>query len=114
MDKLAKYRTIIKQILTSYLEVVNRTPEPKEIDTDVVFDEERDHYMLVNVGWFRQERWRGTTVYLRLRQGKIWVEEDWLEDGIVKDLVAAGVPREDIVLGFQSPEVRPYTDFATT
>lgn len=113
MDKLARYRTVIKQILTGYLEMVRRNPEPGEIETDVVFDEERDHYMLVNVGWFRQERWRGATVYLRLRHGKIWVEEDWLEDGIAKDLITAGVPREDIVLGFQPPEMRPYTDFAS-
>jgi hypothetical protein len=27
-------------------------------------------------------------------------------------LVAAGAPREDIVLGFQPPQVRQYTDYA--
>jgi hypothetical protein len=77
-----------------------------------VFDEAHDQYMLVNVGWLRQERIRGLTLYLRLRNGKIWVEEDWLEDGIVGDLLEAGVPKSDIVLAFHHPEMRPLTEFA--
>lgn len=111
MDKLEKYRSLIKQLLNDYLELINRTPTPG-LDTEVVFDEERDHYMLLNVGWSRRRRFRGTTLYLRLRDGKIWVEEDWLEDGIVKDLLAAGIPRQDIVLAFHHPDMRPFTDFA--
>jgi hypothetical protein len=41
-----------------------------------------------------------------------WIEEDWTEAGIADILVRAGVPREDIVLGFQPPDLRQYTDFA--
>lgn len=51
-------------------------------------------------------------VYLRIREGKIWVEEDWTKQGVVNDLLAAGVPHEDIVLGFQHPSKRPLTEFA--
>jgi XisI protein len=39
-------------------------------------------------------------------------EKDTTEDGIATDLVREGVPREDIVLAFQPPEMRQYTDFA--
>ncbi len=111
MDKLAKYRQLIKQILTHYAELINRRPKPNK-ETEVVFDEERDHYMLVTVGWSDSRRIRGTTVYVRLRNGKFWIEEDWTENGIATDLVEAGVPKEDIVLAFHPPEVRPYTEFA--
>ncbi|MFN0112370.1 MAG: element excision factor XisI family protein, partial [Blastocatellia bacterium] len=31
---------------------------------------------------------------------------------IATDLEEAGVPKEDIVLGFQPPKVRPYTEYA--
>ena len=51
-------------------------------------------------------------VYLRIQNEKIWVEEDWTKQGIVNDLLAAGVVKEDIVLGFQHPSKRPLTDFA--
>ncbi len=112
MDRLTKYRTLIKQLLIDYQELINRSPTPEGVETEVVFDEERDHYMLLNVGWAQRKRFRGTTLYLRLRNGKIWVEEDWLDEGIVKDLLAEGVSKEDIVLAFQHPEMRPLTEFA--
>jgi hypothetical protein len=35
-----------------------------------------------------------------------------IEEGIATDLVRAGVAKEDIVLAFHEPKMRPYTDFA--
>lgn len=111
MDKLAEYRHLIKELLTHYAELINRRPRPDR-ETEVIFDEERDHYLLVTIGWAEQRRVRGTTVYVRLRNGKFWIEEDWLENGIATDLLKAGVPKEDIVLAFQPPEIRLLTEFA--
>ncbi len=68
--------------------------------------------MLVTVGWWQHRRFRGTTLYLRLKNDKIWIEEDWLENGITDDLLEADVPKEDIVLAFHEPSMRPYTEFA--
>jgi hypothetical protein len=68
--------------------------------------------MLLNVGWSPQGRVRGATVYVRLRNGKFWVEEDWLEDEITTDLLKADVPKEDIVLAFHHPDMRPHDEFA--
>ena len=48
-------------------------------------------------------------VYLRIVQGKIWIEEDWTKQGIADQLLEAGVPPEDIVLGFQHPSKRSLT-----
>jgi XisI protein len=53
------------------------------------------------------------TVYVRIRDRKFWIEEDWTEEGIANDLVQAGVPREDIVLAFHEPKMRQHTGFAT-
>jgi hypothetical protein len=44
MEKLAKYRTLIKRLLTEYAEIINRQPTPG-LETELVFDEERDHYI---------------------------------------------------------------------
>lgn len=90
---------------------MNRHPHPEK-ETEVVCDEEHDHYMLVNVGWAGKRRIRGTTLYVRLRQDKFWIEEDWLEHGIATDLLEAGVPKEDIVLAFHPPNMRRLTEFA--
>ena len=46
--------------------------------------------MLINTGWKNKQRIRGTTFYVRIRNGKFWVEEDWTDRGIVPELLAAG------------------------
>lgn len=112
MDKLTNYRALVKQLLTKHAELINRHSK-SDIETELSFDEERDHYMLLRVGWSPQGRVRGATIYVRLRNDKFWIEEDWTEDGIATELLEAGVPKEDIVLAFDPPEMRPYTEFAT-
>ncbi len=54
------------------------------------------------------------TIYLRLREGKVWVENDWTEAGVVDELIERSVPEEEIVLTFQPPELRQRTELAVT
>ena len=111
MDRLNRYRTLIKSHLSRVAKLVNQDPEPG-VETLCVFDEERDQYLLVRTGWSGQRRIRGITLYVRLRDGKICVEEDWTDDGIVDALTKAGVPNADLVLAFHSPEKRRRTERA--
>ncbi|NUM46147.1 MAG: XisI protein [Anaerolineales bacterium] len=111
MDKMKKYREIVKNIFAHYEELFNRYPVSNQ-ETEIIFDEKRDQYLLLTVGWKQKRRIWGATLHVRLQDGKIWIEEDGLEDGITPDLLEAGVPKEDIVLGFHHPEVRPFTEFA--
>lgn len=113
MDKLIEYPKLIKRILTEYVELSNRHPN-LDIETFLIIDEAKAHYIWMNLGWQNGERVTGMTVYVRIQNGKFWIEEDWTEDGIATDLIRAGVPREDIVLAFHEPKMRQYTDFAVT
>lgn len=40
------------------------------------------------------------------------VEPDGLEEGAAQELVEAGIPKEEIILGFFRPERRKLTEFA--
>ncbi|MGH9752667.1 MAG: XisI protein [Blastocatellia bacterium] len=111
MDKLMKYRDLIKQILTRYVEFDNRHPNP-EIEHLLITDDEHGHYIWLNLGWSKGERLNSPTIHVRLKDGKIWIEEDWTDIGIANQLLEAGVPREDIVLALHAPEMRQYTEFA--
>lgn len=116
MDKLASYRNTIKEILTGYYEMtVKGRLELNELESDnrLAFDEERDQYLWFCSGWKDKERIRHITMYLRIKDGKIWVEEDWTDLCVVDDLLAAGIPKDDIVLGFHHPSKRRFTEFAT-
>jgi hypothetical protein len=113
VEKLTHYRNLIKQHLSELADLCNRDPSPGA-DTLCAFDDERGHYLVLSTGWTNDRRIRGVTLFVRLREGKIWVEEDWTEEGIATQFVRAGVPREDIVLGFYAPEDRKHTEFAVT
>jgi XisI protein len=49
------------------------------------------------------------TMYLRIKDGKIWVEEDWTDLCVVDDLLAPGILKSDIVLRFHAPYKRKFT-----
>lgn len=111
MDKLTEYSKLIKRILTEYVELSSRNPNP-DIETFLIVDEAKAHYIWMNLGWQNGDRITGMTVYVRIRDGKFWIEEDWTEDGIATDLIREGVPKQDIVLAFHEPRMRQYTEFA--
>jgi len=111
MDNVAKHRQIIKGLLQKYAEVINQS-QAQSVEAGVIFDDEHNHYILTTLGWQQKRRVSGDVVHIRLRDGKIWIEEDGLEHGIATDLLEAGVPKEDIVLAFHHPDMRRFTEFA--
>ncbi|MGB5897136.1 MAG: XisI protein [Geitlerinemataceae cyanobacterium] len=111
MDKLKHYRQLIQEILTKYYNLDLQSPEPN-LETMIAFDEVRDQYLWFEIGWEGQHRVRNVTVHIRIHQGKIWIEEDWTENGIAADLIEASIPRSDIVLGFHHPSKRHLTECA--
>ena len=111
MDKLNHYRDLIKTILTQYHQLASQTPSP-DVESLLAFDETRDQYLWFQTGWRQKKRVRGITVHIQIKSNKIWLEEDWTEEGMANELLKLGVPASDIVLGFHSPEVRQFTEFA--
>jgi XisI protein len=45
------------------------------------------------------------------KDGKVWVQHNMTEMQIAQALMAMGVAKEDIVLGFQAEYMREYTGF---
>lgn len=103
------YPDIVKRILCDY---AADYAEDSEHPLRVLFDDEHQSYLLLDVGWYGDEYIHHTPIHLDIIDGKIWVQYDDTEDGVATDLLAAGVPPQDIVLGFRPPELRPYTEFA--
>ncbi|MBD1891054.1 XisI protein [Coleofasciculus sp. FACHB-SPT9] len=109
MEKLARYRQLVQQMLLTY---GKRKPAYGDIEVETIFDIERDHYQIVYVGWDRQDWVHSCVIHIDIKGGKIWLQWNATEDDIAADLVAAGVLKEDIVLGFQSPFMRQFTEYA--
>jgi len=97
MDKLKTYQNLIKNILSEYQKISAQIQE-KDIDEELIFDDERSQYLWFNVGWKNNKRIKAISVYIRIKNEKIYIEEDWTEAGIANELLEKGVPKEDIVL----------------
>lgn len=106
-----KYQTIVQNLLTERVDWINGSSH-NDIKAITVFDEKQNHYFVHTIGWRDIERIWTTSLYIRLADGKIWIEIDWTEEGFANELIAAGIPHEDIVLAFHHPSVRQYTEFA--
>ena len=108
MDTLEYYRQVIQSLLTAYAAIPIANGK---IDRYTVFDTKQDHYMVMNVGWDGHRRVYGCVLHLDIKEGKIWIEQNMTEMRVAQELVEQGVSKDDIVLGFQAPQMREYTGY---
>jgi hypothetical protein len=111
MDRVDSYRQIVRDLIQTYAQF---KPARGEVQIEVVFDEANDHYELMYAGWNGPYRIHGSVLHIDIRGGKVWIQHDGTEAGIAEELVSAGIPRDHIVLAFNSPDIRPHTGFATS
>ena len=89
MEKVERYRRIVREVLTEIADFKYSNPE---MTHEAVFDETKDRYLVMAVGWETQVH--GT------------------EEGVGYTIEAAGVPKSDIVPAFHPVDVRPHTGYA--
>ena len=109
MDTLENYRQIIQRVLTRYTQIPYTYGE---IESKTLFDRAADRYMLITVGWQGVKRVHGCLIHLDILDGKVWLQRDDTDYQVAKELEQAGIPKKQIVLGFQTPDVRPFTEYA--
>lgn len=116
MDKLEKYRSVIQKILTEYYEMSStQVIGNREVEASdrLAFDEKREQYLWFRFGWEGKKQLQYIIMYICIKNSKVWVEADATNLCVVDDLLSAGIPQSDIVLGFHHPSKRGLTEFAT-
>ena len=108
MDKVVLYREYVQSLMTRY---ATSDQMKDDIEVQLVMDTVRDHYQWMNVGWEGLKRIYNCYIHIDIKDGKIWLQQNWTEEDPAAELVEMGVPREDIVLGLHPPYKRPYTDY---
>jgi XisI protein len=102
MDKLERYREIVRRLIEEY---ARYKPANGQIETEAIVDRERNHYEVMHVGWDGVRRVHGAVVHIDISGGKVWIQYDGTSRPVAEELVSAGIPREDIVLGFHPSEL---------
>lgn len=111
MEKIDRYRQIVRRIIEEY---ASYRPANGQIDSEAIVDAVKDHFEVMHIGWDGQRRVHGAVIHLDIIGGKVWIQHDGTNRPVADELLAAGIPREDIVLGFHPADVRPYTEFAVS
>ena len=99
MDKLKKYRDIIIQFLNHYNKETNGSASTP-IERRILIDRENNSFQLLSTGWYESHYIFGPIFHFDIINGKIWMQCNNTEWEVVDELMAAGVDRQDIVLGF--------------
>lgn len=99
MDRLERYRQIVTRVIEEY---ARYKPSHGQIKTEAIVDCGRGHYEVMHVGWDGVRRVHGSVIHIDIIDGKVWIQYDGTSRPVANELVAAGIPREDIVLGLPS------------
>ncbi len=104
------YSNIIETIIQEQADLHQSGYVPIEI----VFDRDRDRYLLIQVGWTNGHWVYGCLLHLDIIEGKVYIQQNNTEVAIASRLVELGIPKHDIVLGFQSPFKRQLGEYAAS
>ncbi|MEM6397121.1 MAG: element excision factor XisI family protein [Bacteroidota bacterium] len=105
MDKVTKYRNIIK---TALQDVYDFAPKEQDgITNHYVKDDESGHYILYQTG-HRNHKWiYGAFIHVQLKEnGEVWLYHDGTNLKIGDEIISKGVDEDDFVIGWQDPDTR--------
>lgn len=108
MDKLTHYRACIEKLLEQHS---HYRSDNEDIESELFFDRNRDHYQLMRVGWQGLSRVYHTVLHFDIKDNKIWLQQNTTDVDVGQELTDMGVPKADIVLGIHLAYKRPYTGY---
>ncbi len=108
MDKLEKYRQIVRDFLT---EQVATEQGSAQVECQLIFDGEHDHYQLLDLGWDGLKRIYACYIHIDIKDEQVWIQRNMTEVDVAAELLEAGIARQDLILGLHPPYKRPYTGY---
>ena len=110
MDKIIKYQQVILGLLEEYAAI------PPSYSTalrdEVVADTIRNHFQLISLGWENNCFIYEVVFHLDIIDGKIWIQQNNTEADLAAELVERGIPKSDLVIGFQPADIRAISGYA--
>jgi XisI protein len=104
-NSLEFYQQCVKQLLSQY-----ESLKDEDSKIELIFDDERMHYMAVWVGWHEYKRIHQCAVHIDIVGDRIFIECNDTEDPLVAELVEMGVSQDSICLSFIHPKKLEYVE----
>ena len=86
MDKLTIYKNAIHEVVKY---IASIAPSDENVETQLIMDDERGHYLLYSVGWENaDDREHTAFVHIDIKpDGKIWIQHDGTDLRIAQTVV---------------------------
>ena len=103
MASARNYSVIVREIFDELNSIISRqsSPRPDGAETICVRDHDVGNYLIVRYGWRDGHRIRAVSMFVRLQGGRVFIEEDMTDWGLLDRMIEKGIAAEDIVLAFQ-------------
>jgi XisI protein len=111
MADIKEYRKNIRDLLKE-IHGYDVSSSDSGIEGQIIFDVEHDHYLLIDVGWEQKKHVYGAIIHIDIKDEKIWIQRNNTEINLADRLVAMGVSKDHIVIGFQSSFTRQFSGYA--
>ena len=79
MDRIEFFRQTIKDAITYW---ANYLAPEEGMENTVVFDDNADNYVYIYTGWKNKRHIHATLIHIGIRDGKIHVFHDGIEDSV--------------------------------
>jgi hypothetical protein len=109
LDRVEQYRQIVKRLIEEY---ASWGSSRGQISSEAIVDREKDHYEVLHVGWDDERRVHCSFIDIDIINGKVWIQHDGTDHPVAEELMAEGIPKDDIVLAFHPAKVRHLTGSA--
>jgi XisI protein len=108
-NKLKKYEAAIIHILNEYAKIKYDNIQG---GNQLIIDKTNHQYQVVTIGWEDNQFVHDCPMHFAIIDNKVWIQQNMTEWEVGEMLEESGVPKSDIVVGFLSPDLRPYSKYA--
>lgn len=112
MDKIKKFRQALIEIMDEYTAWEATRPNNKGLEYKKILDDVQHQYQFVELGWDGNYRVYDLIFHVDIREGKIWIQKDSLEESLAEQLEKKGISKKDIVLAYFPESHRKFTEYA--
>ena len=110
-EKIKKYQSAIMDLLENYVAVPYANAS--SVEKQLIADKERNRFQAIAIGWEKDEKFvYSNFLHFEIKNGKVWIQQNWTEIPVAAELMKRGVSQSDIVLGFLPEYARKDTDYA--
>jgi hypothetical protein len=81
-------------------------------ENKLIADTVNHRYQVVTIGWDKTRFVHDCPMHIDIIDGKVWIQRNMTEIDIAEILTKQGIAKSDIVLGFLTPKMREYGDYA--